>query len=82
MKTSNKQSVVSIVMLISTLAISAGCVGYTEEDSDFYKLVMLNGDVISSTTSDKRVTTSIVKFEGELYTCYETGAGLKQCVAD
>lgn len=56
-----------------------GCAGYSEEEKSEYNTIMMNGVVISSTTSPQRVTTSIVKYNGKLYSCYETGMGTKNC---
>ena len=64
------------------VVLLTGCAGYSEESKSNYNSIMSNGEVISSSTSDGRVTTSIVRYNGGLYTCYQTGMGTKNCTLD
>ena len=54
-------SVSSLVMLILV-----GCSYYEPESKAEYDRIMLSGEVISSSTAQNRLTTSIVKLDGQL----------------
>ena len=74
----NKMSGKSITIVISSMLL-ASCSSYTPESKSNYDMIMMNGEIISSSTNDHRLTKSIVKYQGKLHTCYEGGAGNKWC---
>ncbi len=67
---------------LSVAIISVGLSGCsTPEEEARYTEIMMNGEVLSSSTNQARLTTSIVKHENVLYTCYQN-PGVKWCTDD
>ena len=48
----------------------SGCMTSPQQEAR-YTEIMMNGEVLSSSTNQSRLTTSIVKHENVLYTCYQ-----------
>ena len=69
-------------LILALIVLTSGCQSYSAESKAEYDRILLNGEIISSSTSDHHVDTSLVKYNGKLYRCIRGGAGNKYCKTD